>query len=637
MEGKNGGKRLAVEPNNNGKKRTAILIAAIAVALLVGGYTALCAYAGGNGGRLAPNARIGGVEVGGLSAPEAVSVLDTALGQRLSALEVPFACGEGLYNLPGADFSYDAQALVDSLSPASVPFPARGFKFLAGMLDRNGSPVTLTLDHTPAEVDRAAREQGDADSQTTWDFRDTAIVFTKGRTGRTVDIAELLGKLTERADHLLNNDEPADYAPVEAPIIIAPSADPDFEAIRREVYAEVSEAYLDRETMEIVPSVTGKDLDAAAAKAALDRAEEGQTFRVELTLTEPAVSTEALTESLFRDVLGEATTRVTGTSIRKGNVGVAAAFVNSTVLFPGEEFSFNQKCSPYTVENGYGKATAYVNGLSKDTVAGGICQVSSTLYWAVLKANLEVLDRRAHGYEPSYVKGGLDATVFGNYGEKGSTDFRFKNNSDHPLRITAELDSKNYLTVTITGTDSSGIHGEPYSANRVVTKAYQTIYQADATVPQGTTRKDPERTGYNGVSIDTYQKLVDRDGNVISETKLYTTKYSCRDEIIFFHPDDLALWNIDPFTGIRTEPTAAPGETVPGGEEGVPPQEGETPAPPPETGTAPSPGPEEPILPGESQEPLLPQLTPPPEPETPDPVPSPDTQPVLPPGTILTS
>lgn len=627
MEERAGGKRLAVDPNS-GKKRTVLIIVGAVAALLISGYTGLCAYAGAGGGRMAPNTRVGGVEVGGLSTQEAAATLDAALQSRLAVLEVPFACGEGRYAVPGTEFSYDAAGTVQNVSPAAAPLPLRGFRFLAGMLDRDGAAVELTLDHVPAEVDRAAREQGDSDAQTTWDIRDTAVVFTKGRTGRTVDVADLLPKLTGEASRLLNDSDSAD-GPVEAIITIAPPAEPDLEAIRREIYAEVSEAYLDRETLEIVPSVTGKDLDVSAARAALDRAEDGQTFRVEMLVTEPRTSTQQLTDSLFRDVLGEATTRVTGTADRKMNVGVAAAFVNGTILFPGDEFSFNKTCSPYTVDNGYGKATAYVNGLSKDTVAGGICQASSTLYWASLIANLETVERYAHRYEPSYIKGGLDATVYGDYGEEGSLDFRFKNDTDHPVKIEAGVDNKNYIHVTIRGTDATGIHGQPYSTNRVVTQPFQTIYQADASVAQGTTKKDDERTGYNGVSIETYQKLVDAEGKTVSEELLYKTKYYVRNEVILFNPADLELWGIDPFTGIRTEPTPGPEGPAEGGQPAVGPGPEESPAP------AESEDPQAPVPPPEvGGDPVLPPVetqAPPPATETLTPA---DLPLIPPPGTI---
>ena len=329
-------------------------------------------------------------------------------------------------------------------------------------------------------------------------------------------------------------------------------------------------------------------------------------------------------------------------------------------MFPDEEFSFNQHCSPYSMANGYGKATAYVNGLSVDTVAGGICQASSTLYWASLKANLATLERNAHRYEPSYIKGGLDATVYGNYGSDGSLDFRFKNTTAHPIKVEEYVDSKNYIHAVIRGTDETGIHGEPYSTNRVVTQAYKTIYQANSSIPQGTTKRDKERTGYTGANIDTYQKLVDRDGNTVSETKLYTSKYHVRDEVIYFNPADLQLWGIDPVTGIRNpakavtptpaaesaqpalEPTTAPVNPEPttGGEITAPvvttaPTPAETVAPvetcAPES-VQPS---EEPVTPPE-EEPLLPQAAatkPPMEyylPVQPTPAPVPESVPEAP-------
>lgn len=633
MEEQNSGMQKAVAPNRK-KWMTALVAIGATLVLLTAGYVGLCAYAGGNGGRMAPNTRIGGVKVGGLSANEAVAVLDNTLQQRLSSLGVSFGSAESIsngrfYGVSGTEFSYDAAGLVNHASPASAPFLARGARFLSGLLDPNGLSVDLTLDHVPSEVDQAVRELSDTDAQTTWEVRDTAVVFTKGRTGRTVDVAGLLSALTERAGQMLNEwdrSNALEQVPVEASIAIAPPVEPNFEAIREEIYTEVAEAYLDKETLEVVPSVLGKDLDVEAAKAALDAAAEGQTFRVEFQLTEPKTSTEQLNELLFRDVLGEATTRITGTPDRKTNVRVAAEFINGSILFPEEEFSFNQKCSPYTEANGYGKATAYVNGLSKDTVAGGICQASSTLYWVSLMANMETVERYAHRYEPSYVKGGLDATVYGDYGEEGSLDFRFKNNTEYPIQIEATVDSKNYIHVTIRGTNVTGVQGQPYSANREITERFKTIYEADANVPQGTTQKDPERTGYNAVTIDTYQKLVDADGKVVSEKQLYQTKYKLRNEVILFNPADLELWGIDPVTGIRAEPAPTPEVPVETGTPAIGPEVPESTAP---EDTTP------PILPpGLEGDPILPpgqEMTPPPA-ET-------GSLPVLPtippPGTIV--
>ena len=669
------GKRLA--PSPKGRKTVPVVIGGLVLAL-AGAYLVLCALAGGE--RMWPNTTAMGVDISGLTIEEAKATLEKELPRRWadqaielyepgSNIRLTLEAG-GL--MEPADLAGDlAQARQGSgfllqggqylgayslMEPVDLEqdlrqacrgdnFFTRGAQLVMGMLsEEHGQQVEPVLRYTLAgqarmddTLNQLTRRLGIGGNETTYEIKEEAIVFRKGRSDTRVDEAAVRNGVTAA---LLGTGEDR----VTVPLSVAPPAEPDFEAIHKEVYAEVSDAYLDRDSGEIVPSVTGLDFDIERARKALSDAPDGSTCRIALEVTKPEMSTEELNETLFRDILGDAATRVSGTSIRIGNIKVAAEFVNGTILFPGEEFSFNQTCSPYAVDNGYGKATAYVNGLSKDTVAGGICQASSTLYWAVLKANLEVVERSAHRYEPSYIRGGLDATVYGDYGEEGGLDFRFKNNSDHPIKIEGYMDDKRYLHMTIYGTDTTGVHGEPYSTNRVLLQAAKTIYEADATVPQGTTRKDPERTGYDAVSIDTYQKLVDAEGKTVSTELLYTTKYKVRNAVILFNPADLELWGIDPVTGIRTEPTAAP-TTAPEGEGNapagsLPPAEGGQPAvPPPEGGqpivTPPEATPDGGTSPeGETGTPVLP-----PEGETTPPVQQtegPQTVPILPPGTAVT-
>ena len=627
MEGNTGGKRLAAGPNK-GKKTALVVLAAVAV-VLAAGYVGLCAAV--NGGRLWPHTTVMGVDVSGLTPAQAEQTLAEAIPQQWAGRTVE------LYE-PGSNIRLTLEAgglmepadLAGDLAQArqGSGFLLQGGQYLGRLISGKEFQVPLTLQYTAQGqsrvedvLDELYTKLGIEGNATTYEISDTHVVFRKGVTGTRVDQDAVRSGVTAA----LTGEGPME---VTVSLIQAPPAEPDLEAIQRRVYAQVSDAYLDRESKEIVPSVTGMDLDVEAARTALAQTGDGKTCRVPLLITEPEMSTERLTETLFRDILGDAATRVTGTADRKMNVGVAAAFINGTILFPGEEFSFNQTCSPYTVANGYGKATAYVNGLSKDTVAGGICQASSTLYWTSLMANMETLERYAHRYEPSYIKGGLDATVYGDYGDEGSLDFRFKNTSEHPIRIDASMDSKNYLHVTIYGTDETGIHGKPYSANRVVTQAFQTIYEADASVPQGTTQKDPERTGYNAVSIETYQQLVDGEDKVISTTLLYTTKYKVRNEVVLFNPADLELWGIDPFTGLRTEPVHTPADTPAPAESAEPGTEDPNGAVMPPEESVESPAPVE--SQGQSVETPQPQVTAPAASAEPD-----NSMPVLPPGTIV--
>lgn len=551
------GKRLAADPNKG--KKIAALIAVGVIVILLAAYLVLCAMVGGD--TLPPNSRAVGVDLSGMTRSQAEEAISDRLTQMTKGKKL------ALYE-PGSGVRVEldvtglvAQGTLET-GVGGNSFLARGASYLGGLLSRGKDlPVGIYFSEAGnAKVDAAlseiSRKAGASGQPTTYEVTEEAILFTKGITGTSVDMEAFRNGLRSA----ITGEGPDQ---ITIAFIETPPEEPDIEAIQEKIYAVASEAYFDPEVKEIIPSVTGKDFDVEAARIALAGTADGGLCRVPLQLDVPQMTTEQLTGLLFRDVLGEAVTRVTGTSDRIMNVGVAADFVNGTILMPGEEFSFNKVCSPYTVDNGYGKATAYVNGLSKDTVAGGICQASSTLYWASLKANLETVERYAHRYEPAYVNGGLDATVYGDYEEEGSLDFRFTNSTDHPIKIEGYMDDKRYLHMAIYGTDTTGIHGEPYSTNRVVTQPYQTLYEANDTVPQGTTRKDSERTGYNGVSWETYQKLVDAEGNTISTTLLYKTKYYVRNEVLLYNPADAEMWGIDPATGIRTEPVVAPVESEP--------------------------------------------------------------------------
>jgi vancomycin resistance protein YoaR len=159
----------------------------------------------------------------------------------------------------------------------------------------------------------------------------------------------------------------------------------------------------------------------AAAEKLFDAAAIGQTVTIRLIYTQTEVTTDALSELLFRDILSERKTYVAGTSNRKSNVALAASAINGKILNPGETFSYNETVGERTVEKGYKSAGAYVNGEVVEEIGGGICQVSSTLYNCVLYADLEVVERSNHMFIVTYLPLGNDATV-----NWGTVDFKFK-------------------------------------------------------------------------------------------------------------------------------------------------------------------------------------------------------------------
>ncbi len=126
---------------------------------------------------------------------------------------------------------------------------------------------------------------------------------------------------------------------------------------------------------------------------------------------------------------------------RVENIKLAAQSIDGTVLMPGEEFSFNESTGPRSVEEGYQEALVIVNGEFVPGVGGGICQVSTTLYQAVVRSGIEITARRNHGLPVGYVPMGHDATV-----AYGYIDFKFKNNKNHPIYIESYVkDNKIYV------------------------------------------------------------------------------------------------------------------------------------------------------------------------------------------------
>lgn len=584
-----------------------LILVCLLLVLAVGGYLGLCAYVGAKGTVL-PNtsASVGG-DLSGMTREEAAQAIRSAAQREYAAKMLHISCGNFSTDLTGSF----AQAAADAAADAAYAhgrehgFLGQGAAWLSAHW--GGTTVNVDTQLSPDGEKALERLSQEIEStlasplvETTYKVDHDALVLHKGSTGMSVDAAELKSVLL---DALRDGKDSVELAPHST----AP-AEPDFEALYREVYKEPADAYLNKETKEIVPSVTGVSFDIAAARALLERTDEGSSVSVPLSLAVPDVTTELLHANLFKDVLGKSTTKAGGPNARWHNIALACSFINDVILLPGEVFSYTAYCGPYSAEKGYQKAGAYVSGKTVDTTAGGICQLSSTLYWTTLKANLETVERKNHKYDVGYLPTGLDATVYGE-----SPDFRFKNNTEYPIKLTASLtkgnDGKRYCSVAIYGTNTTGIHGEPYSI-LLETISAKIVYEPnDAKVAQGSAPvKDPERTLYNGKRVEVHQKLVAADGSKISDTVIHSDRYSPRDGVYFYNSADAALWGINPSTGLRTEPPVTPSPSPTPVPTGTP-----SPSDPPVSTESPSPTPG-----GETPPEGIPIATPSPSaPETP--------------------
>lgn len=122
---------------------------------------------------------------------------------------------------------------------------------------------------------------------------------------------------------------------------------------------------------------------------------------------------------------------------------LAASRINGVVIQPGESFSFNQAILPRTAANGYVDGYVIMGNRFVPGIGGGICQVSSTLYAAMVSANLPATERHPHSLQVDYIPTGLDATIFGNI-----LDLRFTNIFPQPIQLRAAAD-QGILTILI--------------------------------------------------------------------------------------------------------------------------------------------------------------------------------------------
>lgn len=403
------------------------------------------------------------------------------------------------------------------------------------------------------------------------------ITVTTGTPARNLDSSALAAAIKNA--YLTGNFDAIqmDYAVVE------PEAVDLTEAHTQYTIAPV-DSTLDTSTWKATQETLGYTFDLEALQAQVDAAGYGETITASFQFTPAEVTKAKLEANLFKDVLGEAHTSHTNNSNRNTNLKLACAAINGTVLMPGDTFSFNGVVGQRTEAKGYKAAGAYVGGQNVETIGGGICQVSSSLYYAVLQADLKVVTRYNHGYVVTYLPYGMDATV-----SWGSLDFKFKNNTDYPIKIQASV-SGGKVHIKLIGTDTKDYYVK--TTYEIVDGPYEgaTKYKVYA-ANNSEGYKDGEviQTAYTGVTVKTYSLKYSKDtGKLISKDLVNTSTYKKRDKIICIIGDPNAptdengkpiATTTKPTTESTTETTTAPTTeattetTAPPSETTVPPSE----------------------------------------------------------------
>ena len=343
------------------------------------------------------------------------------------------------------------------------------------------------------------------------------LIITSGKEGVKVDEKKLLEEIYKVLDENTDDEQKKEILVVQdIPEKI------NIEKIHDEIYKEVKDAYYTKDPFTIHPEENGIDFDVEAAKAMLQ--EEKPEYEIALKITKPKKTVKDIGTEAFPDLLATFSTNYQASNVsRTTNLKLASNKINGTVILPNEEFSYNKVVGERTISAGYKMAATYSNGQVVDGLGGGICQISSTLYDAVVMANLNVTTRRNHQFVTSYVPAGKDATVVW-----GAQDFKFVNSRKYPVRIVATVEG-GVATVQIWGIKEEVEYNISIETKKVATIEYTTQYVQDASLPVG--QQKVIQAGNNGRKVEAY-KVTKLNGQVVSTTLLSRDTYNAMKRIV---------------------------------------------------------------------------------------------------------
>lgn len=516
------------------------IVAGVLIAVLAGGYLGLCALAQSRD-TILPNVSVAGVNVSDMTAAQAKTAVEAALRREGSDITLTLRYEDTSSQMNAGDMAMDAgQSVQEAYQLGRENFFTSGAKLLSHMLGASEDvPVSIPEDDPALGelIDEMSRAVAGKDADPGYELRGDRLFMTKGAPVLTVDWEKVRTDVERELQQVLTQRLTQGSAQKDVTVQIEAAKseveEPDFQAIHDALATEAKDAQLDPVTSEISDHQTGLDFDVNALKSAYQSAKGGETFSIPVTVIQPKVTRQDLEVKLFQDVLADVTTNISGTAARRSNVRLAAQACNGVILQPGEVFSYNDTTGQRTTAKGYRAAPAYVNGDTVDEVGGGVCQTSSTIYYAVLHTTLEVVERRPHRYAVTYVPDGMDATV-----SYGGIDFKFKNSSDYPLKIVTSTyteSGKDKLNVKLYGTNADGRTAKPTSnVFNVVAPTVQ--YVPDSSVPVGELVKDTKQNAYRGKSSQTYRTIYDADGKQLERQDMGVSVYRMRPTIYRYNP-----------------------------------------------------------------------------------------------------
>ncbi len=440
---------------------------------------------------------IKGVDVSNMSKSDAKYKLDNYLSEVLpQEIKVKHGDFEATLSTSQIAVEFDTKSATNqafSIGRQGNIFE-NDFYVLSSMFGKTDINLNLKLDtdQLSKNLDEMSAQLPDKVTDSSYYIDENNLIVTPGKTGNVVDVETSIQNIKDAILNLSDLDQPIELAvKTQEPEKI------DIEKVHTEIYKEPKDAYYTQDPFTVYPSENGLDFKVSIEEANNILGDQtADEYTIPLKVLYPNVTTNMIGSEAFPDLLSSFSTKYSvRATARTTNLKLAASKINGTVLMPGETFSYNKVVGARTIAAGYKEAPIYVSGEVVDGLGGGICQITSTLYNAVVYANLDIVERTNHQFVPSYVTASRDATVV-----YGSLDFKFKNNRNYPIKINCSVSGgiANFQIFGLKQDDDYDVEISSYETGRTATAIYSEAYKI--------LKKDGKVVNKQLLSKDTYKR-----------------------------------------------------------------------------------------------------------------------------------
>lgn len=486
-----------VVPNGaKDKKSVAILILILFIVIIIFSFFAFTIYNIFNS-NIINGVSVKGIDFSNTSPSDAKyqleNYLKNALPQEIKLKHGDFEASISLEQI-GVNFNVK-EAINDAYSIGrSGNFLENNLNVISALFKKiNIEPnVELDEEQLTKNLQDISTQIPDAVKQSSYYIEGNNLIITAGTEGNVVDVDATMTSIKESISNLSCKDNAIEIT------VKTQTPDPiDIEKIHNEIYKEPVNAYYTQNPFTVYPSENGLDFNISLDEAKnIINSEQKSEYIIPIKTLYPSVTTNMIGTEAFPDLLSTFSTNYSvRDKDRTTNLTLAANKINGTVLMPGETFSYNTVVGARTIAAGYKEAPIYLSGQVVDGLGGGICQITSTLYNAVVYANLEIVERTNHQFVPSYVTASRDATVV-----YGSIDFKFKNNRNYPIKITCSVSGgvANFKIFGLKQDDDCEVQISSYETGRTSTAIYSEAYKI--------LKRDGKEVGRELLSKDTYKR-----------------------------------------------------------------------------------------------------------------------------------